>query len=88
MKDEPRLPVRTVYYRDREAVRVIASGKPINAVANCIRAMRINKYEATSAEVYSTENGKLYAVIRNYLDRKETRILYEFKPTKDEREQQ
>lgn len=82
------LPVRTVYYRGREIVRKVAAGKPINAVANCIRAMRINKYEATSAEVYSTENGKLYAVVRNYIERNETRILYEFKPTKAERNEE
>ena len=61
---ERELPVRTVYYRGRDVVKVIASGHPMYAVRNCGYWLRINKYEATHAEVYSTDNGKLYAVVK------------------------
>lgn len=70
------LPVRTVYYRGREVVKTIAAGKPLYAVRNCVYWMRVNKYEATHAEVYSTDNGDLYGVIKRDVHGN-THILYE-----------
>lgn len=78
-------PVRTVYYRGREVVRNIASGRPLRAVQNCVGYMRRNWYEATHAEVYSTVSGKLYGVVKTDTHGN-THILYEHAATKDERE--
>lgn len=83
MGTERHLPVRTVYYHRREVVKIIAAGSPLNAVKNCVGYMRTNRFEATHAEVYSTENGKLYGVVKRDLDGN-CRILYEHKPTKEE----
>lgn len=82
---ERHLPVRTVYYRGREVVRIIAAGSPLNAVKNCVGYMRTNRYEATHAEVYSTENGKLYGVVKTDIHGN-CKIMYEHKPTKKELE--
>lgn len=80
---ERNLPVRTVYYRGKEVVKVIAAARPINAVRNCVGYMRLNRYEATHAEVYSTDNGKLYGVVK--MDVKgNCHILYEHKVSKAE----
>lgn len=78
------LNVRTVYYRRKEVVRTIASGKDINAVKNCVGWMRVNRYEATHAEVYGVSNGTLYAVIVNTLvnGKLRTRIEYEHNEAK------
>ena len=46
--------------------------------------MRLNKYEATHAEVYDTNNGKLYGVVKVDVNGN-CRILYEHKVTKAER---
>lgn len=80
---ERHLPVRTVYYRGREAVKVIAAGKPLNAVKNCVGYMRTNRYEATHAEVYSTDNGDLYGVIKRSVTGN-CQIVYEGPMTKAE----
>lgn len=77
------LPVRTVFYRGKEHVRTIASGTPLRATANAVIHMRRNKYEATTAEVYGEENGKLYAVLRSDV-RGNTHIVYQAKLTDDE----
>jgi hypothetical protein len=77
--------VRTVYYRGKEVVKEIASRWPLNAVKNCVGYMRKNTYEATVAEVYSTTHGRLYAVLKRDVDGN-MRILYEYKPTKQELE--
>jgi hypothetical protein len=79
------LPVRTVYYRGKQVVKKTASGRPDNAVPNCVRHMRKNEYEATVAEVYHTDDGKLYAVMRRDVQGN-LHILYQHKPTKDELE--
>jgi hypothetical protein len=78
-------PVRTVYYHLREAVKITASGKPLNAAANCLRYLRKNTYEATHAEVYSTTTGKLYAVMKRDMHGN-VHTLFENKPTKEELE--
>lgn len=80
---ERELPVRTVYYRGREVVKNIASGKSLYAVRNCVYWMRLNKYEATHAEVYDTDNGKLYGVVKRDMNGN-CRIIYEHKVTKAE----
>lgn len=72
--------VRTVYYRGKEVVRTIASGKEINAVKNAVGWMRANRYEATHAEVYGVTNGKLYGVVVNKMTnggKLRTQIEYE-----------
>lgn len=79
------LNVRTVYYRGKEVVRTIAAGKEINAVKNCVGWMRVNRYEATHAEVYGTTNGRLYGVVVNKLvnGKLRTNIEYEHSETRD-----
>jgi hypothetical protein len=77
------LPVRTVFYRGRDYIRKIAAGNPINAVGNAVKHMRRNTYEATVAEVYGTDNGKLYAVIQNDVHGN-THILYQAKLRREE----
>lgn len=80
--------VRTVYYRAKEVVKTTASTYEINAVKNCVGWMRINRYEATHAEVYGTTNGKLYGVVTNKLvnGKLRTQIEYEHKASKHDRE--
>jgi len=80
---ERELPVRTVYYRGRDVVKVIAAGKPLYAVRNCVYWMRVNKFEATHAEVYSTDNGKLYGVVKRDVHGN-THCLYEAPMSKAE----
>lgn len=82
-KAKRELPVRTVFYRGREFVRKIAAGKPLKATMNAVGHMRRNTYEATTAEVYGTDNGKLYAVIKRDVHGN-THILYQAKLTKEE----
>lgn len=82
---ERHLPVRTVYYRGRDVVKTIAAGKQLNAVKNCVGYMRTNKYEATHAEVYDTDNGKLYGVVKRDV-KGNCHVLYEHKPSKAELE--
>lgn len=79
------LPVRTVFYRGKDVVKKIASGNPLNAVSNCTRHMRKNTYEATHAEVYSTDNGKLHSVLKRDM-RGNLHILYEAPPNRQELE--
>ncbi len=70
-------PVMSVYYRGEEVVKTTHSAYPNNAVCNAIRHMQTNEYDATHAEVYSGETGKLYAVIKWGI--KEINILYRAK---------
>lgn len=86
-KEARHLPVRTVYYHLRDVVKTIAAGSPLNAVKNCVGYMRTNKYGATHAEVYNTDNGRLYGVITNKMTaggKLRTNIEYEHKPSKEE----
>lgn len=61
-------PVLTVFYRNGKVVKRIRSRWPINAATNLVPHMRRNSYEADTAEVYSTESAKLYAVMRRSVD--------------------
>lgn len=78
-----RLPVLTVYYRVNSVVKTNRSGRPLNAVKNCVGHMRTNQYEATHAEVYHSENGRLYGVVRRDVEGN-LKVLYEHKFRKNE----
>jgi hypothetical protein len=71
-----RLPLRSVYYRDKEVVKQNRAGAAIRAVSRATEHMRRNDYEATVCEVYDMRNGKLHAVMRNSVNGNTT-ILYE-----------
>ena len=82
------LPVRTVFYADHNArnyIRKIASGRPRKAVQYAVWHMRKNAFGEMLAEVYGTDNGKLYAVVKNDVHGN-THILYEAKLKKEELE--
>lgn len=78
-------PIRTVYYHRNDVVKIIASGRSLHASARCVIYLRRNTYEATHAEVYSTETGKLYAVVKRDMNGN-VHTLFEHKPTKEELE--
>jgi hypothetical protein len=67
-----KLPVKTVYYRGTgeraEAVKTIRSGKALRAMQNAFGYMRQNVYEADVAEVYHSDHGKLYGVLRRTVE--------------------
>lgn len=80
-----RLPILTTYFFGRRAVRRTRSSKPINATGAAVKAMRRNKYEATSCEITDLRNGSVYAVLK--LDvRGNLKFVFEHKysPKKDE----
>lgn len=57
-------PVQAVFYKSGKAVRINHSACHNNAVVNAIRHMQINQYNAGLCEVFNSETGKLYAVIK------------------------
>lgn len=71
MRDEEQrriLPVKTVYYNGKDAVKITRAGQPLRAMELALRHMRRNEYGATLAEVYHNENGKLYGVMKRTVD--------------------
>lgn len=78
--DSPR-PVKTVYYRHRQVVRVTRSARPLRAAGIALQRLRENKYEATHCEVYNMFNGTLYSVQkRDMAGNVHTLFQSEFKP--------
>ena len=57
-------PVQAIFYNQNKAIRTNNSLYPNNAVCNALRHMQINQYDASHVEVFNTETGKLYAVIK------------------------
>lgn len=76
--DRPKLPVKSVFRRGKEVVRVNSAGTGTNAVPLCVKHMRANDYEATVAEVHNERNGRLYAVVKRDVQGN-VHILYEQK---------
>jgi len=58
----------TVYYFDKEPVRVNHSVYANNAVPRCVYHMQLNWYEANVAEVFDGVSGVLHAVVRRSVD--------------------
>ena len=56
--------IKTVYYRDGTIVKMTTALHADKAVAHAVEHMRSNDYEATVAEVFCEDTGKLYAVLR------------------------
>lgn len=57
-------PIRTVFYRGKQEVRVNYSTWANNAVPNAVRHMQTNEYDATHCEVFDSVNGELHSVIK------------------------
>ena len=77
-EDGRHLPIRTVYRLGRETRKINAAGSGTTAVPRAVMHMRSNLYEASVAEVYNHDTGKLHAVLRRSVTGKVT-ILYETK---------
>lgn len=76
--DGPKLPIKAIYRRGKEVVKINSAGTGTNAVPRCVMHMRANDYAATVAEVHNERNGKLYAVVKRTVDGN-VHILYENK---------
>ena len=58
-------PVQTMFYRSpTHIVQVNRSSCSNKATANAFRHMQTNRYDAKYVEVFNSETGKLYAVLR------------------------
>jgi len=69
--EERHLPVLTVYYVDRRAREVAKNtraGSELRGMELCLRHMRRNDYGAALAEVYNTDTGELYGVMKRTVD--------------------
>lgn len=69
-------PVQAIFYRGSEIVRTNNSSYPNNAVVNAIRHMQVNQYNADVCEVFNSETGKLYAVVKWTMVGTHLAILY------------
>jgi hypothetical protein len=76
--------IKTVFYTQREVVKTNSGNDANMAVARCILHMQINRYGATTAEVYDSETGELHAAIRRHMNGTIT-IQYKRDPAKYER---
>ena len=57
-------PIQAIFYRGKKVVKINHSASPNNAVTNAFRHMQTNRYDAKYVEVFNSETGKLYAVLR------------------------
>ena len=57
-------PVQSIFYREDVVVRINHAAKPNNAVIAAIKHMQVNQYDAGLVEVFNSDTGKLYAVVR------------------------
>lgn len=77
--------IKTHYFdHKRETLKVNSSSDANHAVATCVLHMQINRYGATSAQVYDDSNGELHADIRRHQSGTIT-IQYKRDPAKYER---
>lgn len=69
-------PIRTVFYRKADVVKINHAMRADNSVPNAIRHMQINQYDATHCEVYDSTTGELHAVIKAHIGSNRIEILY------------
>ena len=64
-KHQPRtLPIKTVYYFRGSVLKINHALHANTAVPQCVYHMQLNRYAASTAEVYDESNGTLHAVIK------------------------
>lgn len=80
-------PIQTIFYQGsgkaEVVVRVNRARWANNAVAQAVKHMQINEYDATVCEVFDTRTGTLLAVIRRYVSQNKIEILYKRKDKED-----
>ena len=69
-------PICALFYRHSLVVQNNRSSCSNNAVVNAIRHMQTNRYDANVCEVFNTQTGKLYAVIKWTKVGKQLDIMY------------
>lgn len=76
-------PIQTIFYqgsgRSEVVVQINRSRWANNAVAQAVKHMQVNEYDATVCEVFDTRTGTLHAVIRRYVGQNKIEILYKRK---------
>ena len=73
--------IRTVFYRNKQVVKMNRAADAARAVLHCIDHMQSNRYEADAAEVFNEDDGTLHAVIR--MTMKGIEIVYNRESTSD-----
>lgn len=61
-------PIKTVYYLKHTVQRINHAAHANSAVPRCVGHMQLNRYSATTAEVFDTTTGELHAVITRSID--------------------
>jgi hypothetical protein len=56
----------THYYNGSEIVKTNASSRIERAVPNCIAHMQFKDYDATAAEVFDSQTGRLYVQVKGH----------------------
>lgn len=76
-------PIQTIFYqgfgRSEVVVQINRSRWANNAVAQAVKHMQVNEYDATVCEVFDMRTGALHAVIRRYVGQNKIEILYKRK---------
>jgi hypothetical protein len=73
-------PIRTIYYgTDKSIVRTNAAKHSDNAVGCAVRHMRHNHYNAKLCEVFDSQDGTLYAVLKQALVKGESVLTIIYK---------
>lgn len=72
-------PIRTDYYRRSKLVKSTHATWANNAVGNAVKHMRSQRYASSHCEVYDTVSGELHAVLRYYIGKNRTEIVYKQK---------
>jgi hypothetical protein len=75
-------PIQTVYYRGKQILRVNNAKWPNSAVLRCVDSMQLNKYGATTAEVFDNTTGELHAVVTHSVVGK-IQIIFKREVTKE-----
>lgn len=71
--------ILTIYYFGNEVVKRNCAKYSHTAVLACVNNMQFNKYEATHAEVFDSEDGVVHAVVKATLVRGKHEIHILFK---------
>lgn len=77
-------PIRTDYYRRSKLVKSTHSTWANNAVGNAVKHMRSQRYDSSHCEVYDQTTGELHAVLRYFMGKNRTEIVYKQKSTEKE----
>ncbi len=76
-------PIQTIFYQGSERAQAVVQVNRArwanNAVAQAVKHMQINEYDATVCEVFDIRTGTLHAVIRRYVGQNKIEILYKRK---------